>query len=1219
MLSSFLATFRGLLSWTLTIVTLSLCAALARLAAAPVSLDGLAPMAEARIAERLAASAPGWTLRLGGLQYAWESSEQRTGLRLTGVRLFEPSGEVAFQAPAISVAFDVVAALDGRIEPQGVSILGAELVLARGESGEWRFALSGAQALADRIAPKGEEDSGSAMLDAAGEALTSEQGRADAARLIDALTGPRPLFGLLGDLQRISVVRAGVTYLDDLSGVFLRAREARLDLRQIEGGGLRLAVQTLIETDEPGAAAKISVIGERFPGAREAHLSVRFEDAPAAAIAAQFHELDALQAIEGYVSGEALASISLDDGDLLTFSASLRGEGAQFAAIRRSAEAALARALALAKERKVEGADSLRPPPSGVDPLGLSAFAATFDYLPETDGLALRKLEVTGDRLAAVVEGDARFLRDKKGAATGAEGALLIKSARILDPELFATPLAIDSGRFRFRLEGGAPGSAEAPKLWIEDLEVMTPEVDAKGSARVLFAPPIGDAAVGSVGASLGMRADLDLALSDFEATRLPVIWPLPAAPGGRDWVAENVFAGWIRDGKFKARIGGGAGFGDDAASDKPAEEAKAAGEAGASALSAKETIDFDFRFEGLGSRYLDQMTPVTAAAGTGQVEADRFDLKFEQAEVDLGPAGALSLDGSHFAITSFEPEFPPGEIRVRSDGPVRALLALIDQEPLALTRKIALDPAVVEGRVKGETRLSLPLKKDLPAKDVAIDAEGVLKELVMPLAQLGGARASAKRATVEVNGERLRLAGDAELEGYQDLSFDTEWVEAFSPKPGLPSTTLIATTRLSAERLTAKGAPDQFELEGSSELTLRYEDGDDLDARMTARLSLKDLAARLPVLGWSKRRGEAGDIEAEIRRDGERVGLPRIEMESAGLTAKATASLDDQGGLTLLKVSSLKTAGGTEMAADIAFEPDGAVSVRGGGKRLDLGGSGQGAKRSPAKKKAAARAGKKQRQAKKSAKAEPPLSVDLEFDRVTLADGPGLRSAKIVVARSEEGGLYGDLSAATGGGFVSASSRPHKGGARYKLDTDDFGGMLTALGLIDEAKGGVAAINAVESANGRIAGELNGKNLVIVSAPALADLLSAVSLVGLVDMMSTGGITFSTIEAPFVIGEEVMVIDQLTAKGPSIGLTAKGRIDHAQGVLDFDGSVSPAFVLNGLPGEIPVLGKLLTGGEGQGVIGFSFSMSGSLEDPNVQVNPLSALTPGPLRGIFGG
>jgi hypothetical protein len=57
---------------------------------------------------------------------------------------------------------------------------------------------------------------------------------------------------------------------------------------------------------------------------------------------------------------------------------------------------------------------------------------------------------------------------------------------------------------------------------------------------------------------------------------------------------------------------------------------------------------------------------------------------------------------------------------------------------------------------------------------------------------------------------------------------------------------------------------------------------------------------------------------------------------------------------------------------------------------------------------------------------------------------------------------------------------------------------------------------------------------------------------------------------------------------------------------------------VNRILGEIPILGPILVGGKGEGIVAVVYGINGPLSDPRVSVNPLSVLTPGFLRGIFG-
>ncbi|MBT3307021.1 MAG: hypothetical protein HN377_11135, partial [Alphaproteobacteria bacterium] len=64
--------------------------------------------------------------------------------------------------------------------------------------------------------------------------------------------------------------------------------------------------------------------------------------------------------------------------------------------------------------------------------------------------------------------------------------------------------------------------------------------------------------------------------------------------------------------------------------------------------------------------------------------------------------------------------------------------------------------------------------------------------------------------------------------------------------------------------------------------------------------------------------------------------------------------------------------------------------------------------------------------------------------------------------------------------------------------------------------------------------------------------------------------------------------------------------------------TVVPAYAINSALGHIPVLGEIFTGGEkGSGVFAVNYSMSGPTDDPKININPLSALTPGIFRNVF--
>ena len=50
----------------------------------------------------------------------------------------------------------------------------------------------------------------------------------------------------------------------------------------------------------------------------------------------------------------------------------------------------------------------------------------------------------------------------------------------------------------------------------------------------------------------------------------------------------------------------------------------------------------------------------------------------------------------------------------------------------------------------------------------------------------------------------------------------------------------------------------------------------------------------------------------------------------------------------------------------------------------------------------------------------------------------------------------------------------------------------------------------------------------------------------------------------------------------------------------------------------MPLVGRLFSPERGGGVFAASYAVHGALKTPTVTVNPLTALTPGFLRGLFG-
>jgi uncharacterized protein YhdP len=209
-------------------------------------------------------------------------------------------------------------------------------------------------------------------------------------------------------------------------------------------------------------------------------------------------------------------------------------------------------------------------------------------------------------------------------------------------------------------------------------------------------------------------------------------------------------------------------------------------------------------------------------------------------------------------------------------------------------------------------------------------------------------------------------------------------------------------------------------------------------------------------------------------------------------------------------------------------------------------------------------------------------------------------------------------LTARTGGDGDLRLEYSSDGGdaAAASVRTDDADALLRAFGLASRVRGGALFFQG--TLEGEVArGRLRIEDFRAVEAPLLARLLGAMSLGGLADLLSGEGLSFDRLSAHLMLADDRLTIEDGRAAGGALGLSLQGTVALETGGLDLAGTVVPAYGVNSVIGAIPLVGDLLTGGDGGGVIAFTYRAGGTLDDPQVQVNPLSALTPGLLRRIF--
>jgi hypothetical protein len=502
---------------------------------------------------------------------------------------------------------------------------------------------------------------------------------------------------------------------------------------------------------------------------------------------------------------------------------------------------------------------------------------------------------------------------------------------------------------------------------------------------------------------------------------------------------------------------------------------------------------------------------------------------------------------------------------------------------------------------------VNLPLERDVTMADIAIQVQAHLD--AVHIAGLAAGRdldqgvfdLSANDAGMKLNGRALLASIPSKLDATLDF-------RAGPPTQVLQSITLSA--QPDARQLAAAGLDVTSLVNGPAQvqavLTERRNGQGGVD--VTADLSGAELV--IAPLEWRKPRAAAATASAHVLLDHDRLtAVDAVQLNGDNLMLRGSAQFSG-GRLSVIRADRL-VLGRTVAAGTVELPAAGPIGAKLSGATLDLEPrvSRKTPPHPPARNTAEPPPG-------------PPWMLDARFDRVLLAHDSVAND--VVMHAENDGRLFRQLRVEGRMGSrapFQVQIVPDHGGRRLTASSDDAGELLRGLDYVRTMQGGKLSVQAQfdDAQPGHpLAGTASVEDYRIRDAPALGKLLQAMTLYGLVEVLQGPGLGFTRAVAPFRLTEDALEVTDARAFSPSLGLTMKGRLNLDAQTIDVQGTIVPAYFFNSLLGNIPLVGKLFSPERGGGVFAASYTLRGPLADPDVFVNPLTALTPGFLRGLFG-
>lgn len=189
-----------------------------------------------------------------------------------------------------------------------------------------------------------------------------------------------------------------------------------------------------------------------------------------------------------------------------------------------------------------------------------------------------------------------------------------------------------------------------------------------------------------------------------------------------------------------------------------------------------------------------------------------------------------------------------------------------------------------------------------------------------------------------------------------------------------------------------------------------------------------------------------------------------------------------------------------------------------------------------------------------------------------------------------------------------------------------DIGYLAEALGISNVVSSGDAKVelqNKIINKKPVLEGEITIDSNITIYENATVKRLAKNDLFSQIKdkIFSSEKTTFDSVKLEFDIQGDVLNIKSLIANNYKIGITAKGFLNLKDGTYEIKGMIIPGFLINNLfgIGNLPILGNLLTGGEGGGLFGIRYTYVKKKGDKEgtFDTNKVAAFVPSTIQNLF--
>jgi hypothetical protein len=372
--------------------------------------------------------------------------------------------------------------------------------------------------------------------------------------------------------------------------------------------------------------------------------------------------------------------------------------------------------------------------------------------------------------------------------------------------------------------------------------------------------------------------------------------------------------------------------------------------------------------------------------------------------------------------------------------------------------------------------------------------------------------------------------------------------------------------------------------------------------------VSLTKASLSIPFVNWRKGAGVRAEAEFVMKSQGGQTRISDFTLDGEGFGARGDIVVDKRG-LVSGKFTRVKLS----PADDFSL----ALQRKSGGLSIDVSGQSIDAKPFIEATKNPEGSGSGAEQQKSS------NTINVKLERVVGYNKESLSGINLRMVTSSGRISTLSMTGVTRSDQALVISKNSDQGA-MEITSGDAGAVARFADIYRNMNGGLLNITLRAKDADSWRGSIDVRNFALINEARLKAIVSARggrdgrSLTDALKAdLDTSSQKFRRAFARLIIDGSAIRIENGVVRGDQVGATFQGMVRSRRGNMDMTGTFMPAYGINSLFGQLPIIGSLLGNGRDRGLLGITFKLEGPFDRPKMTVNPLSLIAPGVFRNIF--